>query len=426
MVKKKYQNNLFIKVNQSPIKIIIIIFILLIIIYFISQYKNTQCKNTQCNTIKKYNIENFYTLFKPYYDETITRSFAKPTGYYFKPLKFGVRDLDNDHLNNMYINKLVKILIGYSNIGDVIVIKYNKSEDILKDVNHKKIDIGLVPSPILSNAITGSYNFKNNVQSNIQFITNYSNFFIYLITRRNSNINKPSDISGKKVAIGRKNSTTWIVSNDIIETLLLENIAPPQKLTIEAYEAYEKLLKGEIDAFLYTGIYPSTWINNLINNSNEIKIVPFDNFDNNIFLTKYPYYRKNIIDLTLLPQIYLPINIGNTHYDRYFPNITMYRFHNSIICNPDVSKRITYQIVKTVFESHQLFRKDKLLKTIFSEPLDNSFNFSDLVTNIGAKQYYKDYGYKTFVADEGCKNFVGKLPCTKQTLQKHGLLLDYY
>ena len=73
------------------------------------------------------------------------------------------------------------------------------------------------------------------------------------------------DLAGKKVAIGVEDSGTFLTASLVLD---LTQIAPSERLTINAEESMQRLLAGEIDAFFYVAGAPTKiFVNDAIDGS---------------------------------------------------------------------------------------------------------------------------------------------------------------
>ncbi len=73
-----------------------------------------------------------------------------------------------------------------------------------------------------------------------------------------SAIGSMEDLKGKKVAVGKKDSGTYLTSTLMLDILRLKDV---EKVDINPDEALPKLLSGEIDAFFYVAGAPASLFN---------------------------------------------------------------------------------------------------------------------------------------------------------------------
>jgi TRAP transporter TAXI family solute receptor len=91
---------------------------------------------------------------------------------------------------------------------------------------------------------------------------------IHLIARRDSKIKKLKHLKGKKVGIGAKGQGTNVTALNIKEKTGMDW----ENVEISSNDAYDALLKGEIDAYFYVGGMPVESLKNLSDTAN-IKLV---------------------------------------------------------------------------------------------------------------------------------------------------------
>jgi len=205
-------------------KLLIIILFILIVIYL---YNNSNQDSYK---------ENFYTLFKPYNYPKISNNYKKIFQSYnstnanscLENKYIDTEVIIGSYLQTDYIsteihsltNFISKLILAYTNIITIRTLKYELASELLLDLHKNKIDMAIIPSPIVYEGIIGSnLIYDNNTFTNIQFITNTNNTYIYILVNISNSYSNIYDIKGRKMYAGKKNSLSWKCANDIYDTI---------------------------------------------------------------------------------------------------------------------------------------------------------------------------------------------------------------
>ena len=92
---------------------------------------------------------------------------------------------------------------------------------------------------------------------------------VHILARRD--INSLADLSGKKVAIGVEDSGTYLTASLVLD---LAQIAPAERLTINAEQSLDALLAGQIDAFFYVAGAPAKIFQTTEIDADKFHLVP--------------------------------------------------------------------------------------------------------------------------------------------------------
>jgi len=212
-----------------------------------------------------------YILYDSYfYKHTITIAVGTKTGAYATYGKAYKKELEK------YPNVRVKIKITEGSI--------KAQEAVLKG----EADFAF--------AQEGTENFKLTALANVAYEP------IWIFVKKDANITSFSDLNGKIVNIGSKNTGTYPVSLDFLK-LIDFNISMTKTLPSE--EGFKQLKEGKIDAMVYTVGINSKLLNNILNDPTII----FLDFK------EAEAYRKNLLEKQFLyPKIeskyYHPIHIN--------------------------------------------------------------------------------------------------------------------
>ena len=268
--------------------------------------------------------ENLITWFLPFYNKS-TKELTINTPPYitsnliYNQLKFDYIKLvyffiynknKNDNINNYY-NFLISNLIKTKsvNIEKIMIKNVNHPEKVLEFISKQKNTIGLISAPFLIKAIQTKTDQIKNVNSII--IPNYN--YIFFITNKNLNISSLDQLNNKKVNIGPDNYDSNIFGNHLLQNLEILNDIKVKRYYDDDDIAINKLRNREIDGMVFTDLYPSNFLNRIIQNDLEktFVLLPITKINQELFKKRNPFVKNVSIDLNSLPENYLPVKIND-------------------------------------------------------------------------------------------------------------------
>ncbi|MCQ2450053.1 MAG: sodium/glutamate symporter [Clostridia bacterium] len=135
------------------------------------------------------------------------------------------------------------------------------------------LDLALVQSDVLSDAMKGEGSFENALDG-FHVVTGLFNEAVQVVTLSADGYESVADLKGKKVSLGEKDSGAYKNALDILAAYGLKE--SDVNAVYENYENSAQALKaGEIAAFFCTASYPTTAINT-ISEDCLLKILPVD------------------------------------------------------------------------------------------------------------------------------------------------------
>ncbi len=382
--------------------------------------------------------ENLITWFLPFYNKGTKELTINTPEYitsnlvynqlkfdYIKLLYFLIYDKNTNNEINNYYTYLISNLIKTKtcNIEKINVKNINNPNKILEMISNEESSIGLISSPFLIKAIQINIELIKNVNSII--IPNYN--YIFFITNKNLNISSLDQLNNKKINIGPDNYDSNILGDD-----LLKNLETLNNFKINRYYdsddiAIEKLRKKEIDAMIFTDLYPSNFLNKIFENDFEktFFILPITNINQVLFKKINPFVKNVAIDLNALPKNYLPIKVNELEYTKFRPNLDTYQYPVHFICNKNTDPKISYEIVKGIVNNLDILNKsDMTIKNQWNYlALPDIANDNFIPTHIGAKIFYNQITVNTTNPDELCKYYIGKKKCVSKDIESAKIIM---
>jgi len=383
--------------------------------------------------------ENLITWFLPFYNKgtkelTInTPPFIKSNLIYnqlkFDYIKYLYFFIYNKNTNNKidnYYDFLISNLIKSTKIVNIINRNATNPKKVLEFISQHKDAFAIISSPFLLKSIQTNTSLVKNI--NFIVIPNYN--YIFFITNKNFNISSLSQLNNKKINIGPENYDSNIFGNDLLKNLEILNDIKIQRFYDKDIIAIKKLQNKEIDGMIFTDLYPSNFLNNIIQNNiqNDLFILPIKNINQILFKKKYPFIRDVSIDLNSLPQNYLPIKVNDLEYTKFRPNLDTFQYPMFFICNKDARPIISYEIVKGVINNLDILNKSSMtLKNQWNYlTLPDISNDNFIPTHIGAKIFYNQLTVNTTNPDKLCKYYIGKKKCGPEEIESAKIIMGDY
>jgi len=166
------------------------------------------------------------------------------------------------------------------------------------DVNSHRADAALAQSDVVAQAVAGKGAFKTK-QSHIRVIADLFPEEVHVVAAKAATIRSIADLRGKRVSIGDASSGTIVAARAVLaawripETHLKTSNDP-------ADIAADKLTRGEIDAFFFTGGAPVPLVRDLIASGKAV-LVPIDGAGRNRLIAADPDLVAGAIAAGLYP-----------------------------------------------------------------------------------------------------------------------------
>jgi len=241
-----------------------------------------------------------------------------------------------------------------------------------------ELDFGVAQSDVQYNAVNGAKQFeKDGKHSDMRAVFSIHPEPFTVLSRKEANIAKFEDLSGKRFNVGNPGSGTRAALEQLIEGMKwkLSNFGLASELKADEHGA--ALCDNKIDAFFYGVGHPSANIQDPITTCGA-KLVPLTGAAVDKLVKENSYYAK--------------VNIPGGLYAGH-PNPTpTYGVLASFVTSAKVSDDTVYTLTKAVFENFEEFKKlhpafgaldpKSMIKDGLSAPL-----------HPGALKYYKEKGW---------------------------------
>ncbi|MFQ5657512.1 MAG: TAXI family TRAP transporter solute-binding subunit [Candidatus Methylomirabilales bacterium] len=284
------------------------------------------------------------------------------TGIYYQ-VALGVCKLVNEKLGSQGYNCL-----GQPALGSVLNIKA---------VKRGLLDFGVVQSDDNWQAYNGKEDWKGRPYKGLRSVFTIYPETVMLVTRVDAGITSVNDLRGKRVSTGNPGSGTRENAKDVLRIYGIDRLEDISERGLEPEKATRALWRKRIDAFFYTVGNPWKDGQKLANRV-KIRMVPIDAPGIKEFVADKPYYV-----ITAIP---------GGMYNGVDKDVPTYAVKATLITSEKESEETVYNLVKTVFDNLDGFRK--------MHPAFASVQPQDMLKGLGAPlhpgalRYYKEKGWK--------------------------------
>ena len=236
----------------------------------------------------------------------------------------------------------------------------------------KQIDLALMQSDVAWMAYNGSFIYASNPFKELRVIASLYSEKIQIVVRTDSNINSLSDLKGKKIAVGEKESGSAAGAIQILEKSGLK-AEKDYELVYERFtKSTESLFDGYIDAIFYVGAVPADGITRLANRI-PIKLLEIPNTVISSLTKDFPYYCVE--------------NIGPESYRGQLKRVTTLGFKALLTCNNRLSNEEVMTILMILYANPKIYsEQNELLIEINKE--DGLVGVEPSMVHEGAKKFF--------------------------------------
>lgn len=275
-------------------------------------------------------------------------------------------DLPCDHGGNCGVEDL--LLVNVSTPGSVANI------DKLTD---KSLDSAFVQSNIAYWAYTASGLYENKTPfEDLRALASLYPEMLHLVVHADSDIHDVSDLAGKRVALGAKNTGTFLNVSDVLKAhdVALSALVVNHD---DAPQAVELFLDGELDAIFFVAGVPTPQVQYLAKET-DIRLIPTASAMTDPLLTRNQYYTA----ATIPAQSYLGV-------EEDVPSVAVRALW---LARADVVDDDTaYQLTKALWrEEHAHWLQQVLPDSALN--VKQSLDGIGIPLHPGAKRYYNEIG----------------------------------
>ncbi|MFQ5657514.1 MAG: TAXI family TRAP transporter solute-binding subunit [Candidatus Methylomirabilales bacterium] len=286
---------------------------------------------------------------------------ASEAGIYYQ-VALGVCKLVNEKLGNKGYT-----CIGRPSLGSVFNIKA---------IQRGLLNFGVAQSDRNWQAYNGEADWTRRPYEGLRSVFSIHAETVMLVARADTGITSVDGLRGKRVNIGNPGSGHRGNAEDILRIYGIDQNRDITARGLTAQRATGAFVKDKIDAFFYTVGNPWKSGQKLANRV-KIRMIPIDAPGIKQFAADHPYYV-----ITAIP---------GGMYNGVDKDVPTYAVKATLVTNQKESEEVVYNLVKTVFDNLDGFRK---MNPAFAsvQPQDMLKGLSAPL-HAGAIRYYKEKGW---------------------------------
>lgn len=246
----------------------------------------------------------------------------------------------------------------------------------LNSVRRGLFTFGVVQSDRHWQAYNGEAEWRGKPYAGLRSVFSVHPETVMLVTRADTGIKSVNDLRGKRVNIGNPGSGQRGNAEAVLRVYGINKDRDITAAELEQPQANEALVKKEIDAFFYTVGNP--WDDGVaLAQSTAVQIVPIDASRIKELVASHPY-----CVITVIP--------GGV-YKGVDKDVPTYAVKATVVTSERESEEVVYNVVKTVFENLDRFRK--------MHPAFKSLQPREMLEGLsaplhpGAVRYYEEKGW---------------------------------
>lgn len=239
-----------------------------------------------------------------------------------------------------------------------------------------ELDMGVCQSDWQYHAYNGTAKFEGNANKDLRAVFSVHPEPFTVVARADSGIKNFEDLKGKRVNIGNPGSGQRGTMEVLMDAYGWSKDTFKLASELKSSEQSKALCDNKIDAFVFTVGHPSGSIKEATTACDSV-LVNVTGPKVEKLIDKFPYYRK----ATIPGEMYR----GNPE------DVTTFGVGATFVTSADVPEKVIYNVVKSVFENFNQFkklhpafsilRKKEMIKEGLTAPLHK-----------GAVKYYKEAG----------------------------------
>lgn len=177
---------------------------------------------------------------------------------------------------------------------DAIIVKETAgSAANLRLMKENFLDMAIVQSDVLSDAINGEGDFLGMPYNNVRVVAGLYMEACQIIVPADSNIESIRDLKGKRVSVGAEESGVEKVAEEVL-TAAGVGINNVEAKNLSFAESAEAMVNGDIDAFFVVAGAPTTAVAGLTKDM-DIRVLDLDERTIEYMLSLYPGYVEAIV-----------------------------------------------------------------------------------------------------------------------------------
>jgi TRAP transporter TAXI family solute receptor len=241
-----------------------------------------------------------------------------------------------DRLKNPLTDALKRTLREHFPV-EIVSVTPRSLTNNARSIEENEVELAVIPANVAYLAYTQGWDDLHQPHKKLRGLAVLDTIPLHLIARDNSGISKLSDIRGKRVAIGRKGSTTAVTAEMILESLRLSP-ADVHAEWISGDAAVEGLQAAKLDAVFNRGNDQEFAVEEVIQKLLAVKgtrFIPILRSETEKIRSTHPFLR--------------PISVPAGMYGHH-SEVETIGVDSLMVCRDDLPEELVYWITRTLVE----------------------------------------------------------------------------
>jgi len=275
---------------------------------------------------------------------------------------------------------LCRVINSYS--GDINCETVPAPDDVdnLTNLRGGSLDIGLIDSRMLNDAInkTGNFEFLDINYDNLRVLVPLYYSPITLVVRSDAGINSLDDLKGKRINAGAPLSMEHLAMDTIMKTKSWSNkdFRLVQELPTSQSQDTMAFCHGTVQAMLHIGVHPHSSLQQLFKLC-RARLVNMDDKDMEKLVNDRPAFSK--------------INIAADTYPSHPQTITTIGTMGMLVVSEDLDEQTAYKIMDAIYSNAKRLKSAHPALSLFAADSARQID-AGAQPHAGAAKYFSEHG----------------------------------
>ena len=275
---------------------------------------------------------------------------------------------------------LCRVINSYSDDMNCKTVPAPDDVDNLTNLRGGSLDIGLIDSRMLYDAInkTGNFEFLDISYENLRVLVPLYYTPITLVVRSDAGINSSEDLKGKRINAGAPLSMEHLAMDTIMKTKNWSNqdFSLVQELSASQSQDTMAFCHGTVQAMLHIGVHPNSSLQQLFKLC-KARLVNMDDKDIEKLVNDHPAFSK--------------INIAADTYPSHPQSTTTFGTTGMLVASEDLDEQTVYKIMDAIYSNPKRLKSAHPALSLFAVDAARKKD-AGAQPHSGAAKYFSEHG----------------------------------
>ncbi len=275
---------------------------------------------------------------------------------------------------------LCRVINSYSDEMNCKTVPASDDVDNLTNLRGGSLDIGLIDSRLLYDAInkTGNFEFLDISYENLRVLLPLYYTPVTLVVRSDAGINSSEDLKGKRINAGAPLSMEHLAMDTIMKAKNWSNkdFSLVQELSASQSQDTMAFCHGTVQAMLHIGVHPDSSLQQLFKLC-KARLVNLDDNDIEKLVNDHPAFSK--------------INIAADTYPSFPQSTETFGTMGMLVASEDFDQQTVYKIMDVIYSNPKRLKSAHPALSLFTEDIARK-NSAGVRPHPGAAKYFSEHG----------------------------------